>query len=183
VRFVAATNHDLPGLIEARQFRQDLFYRLNVVPIHVPPLRERAQDIALLARHFIEVYSRRENREPLKMSAAVWRWMSAHSWPGNIRELENLCQRAVALTDGDLFDTDVLALTNAPCHSAPPRPANVNGDRHYQLAHASLDRQLLESTLAQEHGNVLRAAKSLRISRTTFYSKAKKLGVRIRTSR
>jgi two-component system, NtrC family, response regulator PilR len=189
IRFIAATNQDLPQMVADRKFRQDLFYRLNVVPIRVPPLRERAEDVALLARYFIEMYSRREGRKPLKMSAAVWRWMDGHTWPGNIRELENLCQRAVALTDGDTFDTDVLALTNA---SAPvsatteptTEPAPIPGSStQYQAAHESLDRELLARVLAEHRGNVLRAAKALHISRTTLYAKARKLGVRLPSSR
>jgi DNA-binding NtrC family response regulator len=166
-----------------------LFYRLNVVPIRVPPLRERAEDIALLARHFIDIYSRREGREPLKISPGVWRWMESHPWPGNIRELENLCQRAVALTDGDTFDTDVLALTSALL-VAPPEVATAPNEAAaalvspgYRTAHASLDRELLEGALEAQNGNVLRAAKALRISRTTLYAKAKKLGVRLPRSK
>jgi two-component system response regulator PilR (NtrC family) len=183
VRFVAATNQELPSLVSERKFRQDLFYRLNVVPIRVPPLRERPGDIALLARHFIDIYSRREQREPLKMSPAVWRWMNAHPWPGNIRELENLCQRAVALTDGDTFDTDVLALTNsfAPTEIVPlPVSTAVDVERLHgtrRNAHAQLDRQLLERALDEQNGNVLRAARALHMSRTTLYAKAKRLGV------
>jgi two-component system response regulator PilR (NtrC family) len=189
VRFIAATNQELPELVANRKFRQDLFYRLNVVPIRVPPLRERTEDVALLARHFIEIYSRREGREPLKVSPAVWRWMDAHPWPGNIRELENLCQRAVALTDGDTFDTDVLVLTSAflptrtTSHSLPANVQGIAVSPAYRNAHASLDRQLLERSLDEQNGNVLRAARALRISRTTLYAKAKKLGVILPRSR
>jgi DNA-binding NtrC family response regulator len=182
IRFIAATNHDLHAMVEARKFREDLFYRLNVVPIRVPPLRERSEDIALLARHFIELYSRKEGREPLKTSNAVWRWMNQHTWPGNIRELENLCQRAVALTDGDTFDTDVLALTTPP-HRQFPReaystlsgtPPDNEPQSEYLAAHASLDYQLLQRALAEHAGNISRAAKSLSISRTTFYARLRK---------
>lgn len=185
VRFIAATNQELPALVADRKFRQDLFYRLNVVPIRVPPLRERAEDIALLARHFIDIYSRREGREPLKVAPSVWRWMEAHAWPGNIRELENLCQRAVALTDGDTFDTDVLALTSAlsPAGaSAPGSPVTGRDSARtdgYRAAHATLDRELLERALDAENGNVLRAARALHISRTTLYAKARRLGVQL----
>lgn len=192
IRFVAATNQDLTQMVAERKFRQDLFYRLNVVPIRVPPLRERAEDVALLARYFIEMYSRREGRAPLKMSPAVWRWMNHYTWPGNIRELENLCQRAVALTDGETFDTDILALTNAFSPTSP-RPDSMaapllsgsisGGSAPYQTAHESLDRELLARVLAEHRGNVLRAARALHISRTTLYAKARKLGVRLPSRR
>ncbi len=192
IRFVAATNQDLTRMVAERKFRQDLFYRLNVVPIRVPPLRERAEDVALLARYFIEMYSRREGRQPLKMSPAVWKWMNDYTWPGNIRELENLCQRAVALTDGDIFDTDILALTNAFAvnsskaeSTAPPVPvdSDSNHSTKYQTAHATLDRELLARVLAEHRGNVVRAAKALQISRTTLYAKARKLDVRLPSRR
>jgi DNA-binding NtrC family response regulator len=185
VRIIAATNQDLPALVASRRFRQDLFYRLNVVPIRVPPLRERTEDIALLARHFIDIYSKREGRDSLKISTEIWRWMDAHPWPGNIRELENLCQRAVALSEGDLFDTDVLALTHSHPSTIPKTavfPANskeTDNLQGYSLARESLDRQLLERALMENKGNVLRAAKALRISRTTLYAKAQKLGVKL----
>lgn len=187
VRFIAATNQDLPALVQAKKFREDLFYRLHVVPIRVPPLRERTEDIALLARHFIELYSRREGREPLKMSAAVWRWMNLHTWPGNIRELENLCQRAVALTDGDTFDTDVLALTSTSIRpilhktTATSEIISTTQDSpagEYLAAHAALDYQLLQRAIVEHAGNVSRAAKALSISRTTFYARARKFGIR-----
>ncbi len=187
VRFIAATNQDLPSLVENRRFRQDLFYRLNVVPIRVPPLRERKEDIPLLARHFMEIYSRREGREPLKISPAIWRWMDSHPWPGNIRELENLCQRAVALTEGDIFDTDVLSLThpqmptNSQTRIYPEHALETDPLRGYSDARESLDRQLLERALQEQKGNVLRAARALRISRTTLYAKARKLGVKLPT--
>ncbi len=186
IRFISATNQDLTQMVAARKFREDLFYRLNVVPIRVPPLRERAEDVALLARYFIEMYSRREGRNPLKMSATVWKWMNSHAWPGNIRELENLCQRAVALTDGDTFDTDVLALTNAfqPLLSSSSLSAqkvfpSTDIDGKYRAAHESLDQELLSRTLAEHRGNVSRAAKALNISRTTLYAKAHRLGVHL----
>jgi DNA-binding NtrC family response regulator len=138
------------------------------------------------------MYSRREGRKPLKMSPAVWKWMNNYPWPGNIRELENLCQRAVALTDGETFDTDVLALTNAfapaanrsDLAAAPIAADSVSTEAaEYQTAHESLDRELLARVLAEHRGNVVRAAKALKISRTTLYSKAKKLGVRLPSRR
>ena len=188
VRFIAATNHDLLGMLETRKFRQDLFYRLNVVPIRVPPLRERTEDIVLLARHFIELYSRREGREPLKISPALWRWISDHLWPGNIRELENLCQRAVAMTDGDMFDIDVLALTGTFAPANQPRlgrtavagplvPLGGSERQDYRTSLDSINQQLLERALTEHGGNVSRAAKALKISRTTLYAKARRLGL------
>ena len=180
VRFVSAANQDLLALVRSKRFREDLFYRLNVVPIPLPPLRERMEDVVALTRHFLAVAARREGREPLKVSPVVWQWLHNHSWPGNIRELENLCQRAVALTDGDTFDTDVLALTSKlPSRADASARLSVElVDRQstdYRAARDVADRQLLERMLVREDGNVSRAAHAMGISRTTFYAKARKL--------
>jgi DNA-binding NtrC family response regulator len=176
VRFIAATNQDLAQCVQERRFRQDLYYRLNVVPIVLPPLREHHEDLPLLVRHFIDLYSRREGRAPLKIAPAVWQWINSYSWPGNVRELENLCQRAVALTDGDTFDTDLLALTGSLTRMPSAVHASGNG---FRAARSDLDRQLLEQALASHAGNVSRAAAALGISRTTFYEKARRLAVPI----
>ncbi|MBI2823767.1 MAG: sigma-54-dependent Fis family transcriptional regulator [Planctomycetia bacterium] len=176
VRFVTATNADLPELVRQRRFREDLFYRLNVVPIFLPPLRDHLEDVPVLVRHFLDLYCRREGRAPLKVSPAVWRWLNSHPWPGNVRELENLCQRAVALTDGDTFDIDVLALTGSL--GEPPLAATAATGPSRQLYRASrdgFDRRLLEQALADCSGNVSRAAEALGVSRTTFYARARRL--------
>ena len=181
VRFIAATNHHLEVLVEARKFREDLYYRLNVLPIHVPPLRDRMEDLAHLTRHFLELYCCSEGREPLKVAPAVWRWMGTYHWPGNVRELENLCQRAVALTDGDTFDTDVLALTGSFAGTPGPAlpPGRDEPPHGYRAARREMDRQLLQQAL-QDHGqNISQAARALGISRTTFYNKVRKLGLEL----
>ncbi len=134
----------------------------------------------MLVRHFLDGYSRREGREALKVAPEVWRWLNAHDWPGNVREVENLCQRAVALADGDTFDTDVLSLTGS---LAPNRRAQLPRDRILAQGASLRDasdqtaRQLLERALCDHGGNVSRAAYALDISRTTFYAKARKLRV------
>jgi transcriptional regulator with PAS, ATPase and Fis domain len=185
VRFVAATNADLSERVQQRRFREDLYYRLNVVPIVLPPLRDRLEDVAMLVRHFLDLYARRENREPLKVAPEVWRWLNTHSWPGNVREVENLCQRAVALAEGDTFDTDVLALTGSLPSTLldSARTAMLPGESALaprgtlRDANDKTARQLLERALTEHYGNVTRAADALEISRTTFYAKARKLRV------
>jgi transcriptional regulator with PAS, ATPase and Fis domain len=195
VRFVAATNTDLSELVQQRRFRDDLFYRLNVVPIVMPPLRDRLEDLSMLVRHFIDAYCQREGREPLKVAPEVWRWLNSHTWPGNVRELENLCQRAVALAEEDTFDIDVLASTGSfrPAASSlsfisssifsrdlpsmPPASKAIAASGPLRDANNRVARQLLEQSLIDHSGNISRAAHALGISRTTFYSKARKLSV------
>jgi DNA-binding NtrC family response regulator len=178
VRFVAATNQDLTTLVKQGRFREDLYYRLNVVPISVPPLRERVEDIALLTLHFLKTYAEREGKSPLKVAPAVWQWLGGHHWPGNIRELENLCQRAVALADGDTFDTDVLMLSDSFTDS--PSDVGVEGAPRLAAQRERAERQMIEQALASHRGVVTRAARALGISRTTLYGKAKKMRIRLR---
>ncbi len=177
-RFIAATNRDLVTQVREERFREDLYYRLNVVPIFVPPLRERAEDIAILCRYFLNTYTEREGKRPLKITPDVWRWLSNHHWPGNVRELENLCQRAVAMAEDDTFDTDVLELSDSFVSTPASRPT---GELALLATHRiRTERKLFEQTLSSHQGIVARAARSLGISRTTFYAKAKKMGIRIR---
>jgi two-component system response regulator AtoC len=186
LRFIAATNADLSELVRERKFREDLFYRLNVVPIVIPPLRDRLEDLSMLVRHFIDTYCQREGREPLKVAPEVWRWLNSHHWPGNVRELENLCQRAVALTEGNTFDVDVLS--HSGLSRQPPSEFTLSGvaasakelsnSKHgLRDARDRTTRQVIEQALVDHFGNVSRAAHALGISRTTFYDKARKLGV------
>lgn len=197
VRFIAATNVDLEQMVRQGDFRQDLYYRLNVVPIRVPPLRQRMEDVALLVRHFVDLYSRREGREPLKVTPAVWRWLGAYHWPGNVRELENFCQRAVALAEGDSFDTDVLALTesfapgsagNAPAPGTPgDSTAPLDGlvaqlhssdaGNDWRDSREQVERRIIETALREQHGNASRAARTLGISRTTLYTRMRRFGL------
>lgn len=182
VRFIAATNRDLTTLVQQGRFREDLYYRLNVVPISVPPLRERSEDITLLTLHFLKTYAEREGKASLRVAPAVWQWLGSHHWPGNIRELENLCQRAVALADGDTFDTDVLMLSDS-FTGIPSEAEEKRGSEAAPRLAAHRDRaerQMIEQALASHRGVVARAARALGISRTTLYGKAKKMGIRLR---
>jgi len=177
-RFIAAVNCNLATRVEEGRFREDLYYRLNVVPIVVPPLRERTEDIALLCRCFLDRYAERDGNAPLKVTPEVWRWLGNYHWPGNVRELENLCQRAVALADGNTFDIDVLDLSDnfAAMPAIKRLPPSLSLASHRDRA----ERELIEQALSAHGGVVTHAARSLGISRTTFYAKAKKNGVRLR---
>jgi len=177
-RFISAANCHLATRVQEGRFREDLYYRLNVVPIVVPPLRERTEDIALLCRYFLDRYAERDGNAPLKVSPEVWRWLGNYRWPGNVRELENLCQRAVALADGNTFDIDVLDLSDN--FAAMPAIERLCSSLSLASHRDRAERELLEQALLAHGGVVAHAAKSLSISRTTFYAKAKKIGVRLR---
>jgi DNA-binding NtrC family response regulator len=131
VRFVAATNRDLEELVADGKFREDLFYRLNVIGIQVPALRERGQDVRLLADYFVEVYGRKLGKKIRAIGPDLAAFLERHSWPGNVRELENLIERAVILADADVLTCAALseglvkpsARRGAP--GAPDRPLSV----------------------------------------------------------
>ena len=184
VRVVAATNKQLKAAVAARQFREDLFFRLSVFPIEIPPLRERGADVETLARHFIDRFSRDVKKRPLILSPAALEELRAYRWPGNVRELQNCIERAVILTDGDTIHPRHLSLTfrDGPANETAIDPwAGV--DLSGSLADASrrilaeVERRKLIAALAEAGGNRPRAADLLQVSYKTLVQKMKDLGV------
>jgi formate hydrogenlyase transcriptional activator len=168
VRLVAATNRDLAGMVAARTFRSDLYYRLRVFPLLMPPLRERQQDIPALVRYFVEKYARRMNRAVETIPAETLDLLMRYPWPGNIRELENLIERAVIVSPGPILRVPVSELK--PPSEAPPGNLTLRAAERDHILRA------LEATnwvLAGPRG----AATRLGMKRTTLQSKMRKLGV------
>ena len=168
VRLVAATNRDLEQMMEHREFRSDLYYRLNVFPIRIPPLRERPEDILLLVRYFTQKYGRRMQKQIESIPAAALRKLSSWHWPGNIRELENFIERSVILTHGTALQAPIAELGNNG------RSAPVAGTRE---AH---ERDEIVRNLTVTSGRVGGrdgAAARMGIKRTTLISRMKKLGI------
>ena len=172
VRLIAATNRDLPAAVAAGIFRQDLFYRLNVFPIAVPPLRERADDIPLLVEYFVGRYAKGTGKNIRRIGKDTLEQLRAYSWPGNIRELQNVVERAVILSDSDTFVVDESWLKREPSDS--PRP-------HEGLsALADREVEMIEAALAESHGRISGpsgAAAKLGIPRQTLESKIRRLGI------
>jgi formate hydrogenlyase transcriptional activator len=170
-RLVAATNVSLPEMVEAKRFRADLYYRLNVFPIHVPPLRERREDIPLLIRHFARQYAARMGRRITSISASAMEALVTYSWPGNIRELQNLIERAVIRSTGDRLDVPVTELDEGI--GAPDiRPAHRTLEEASR-AHILSVLQETRWTLSGPRG----AAQRLGINRSTLQFRMKKLGI------
>ncbi|HVB34095.1 MAG TPA: sigma-54 dependent transcriptional regulator [Patescibacteria group bacterium] len=169
IRVVAATNRDLGREVEKGRFRQDLFYRLNVVPIRVPPLRERKSDIPLIANHFLERWSRDERPTPVFSEDAMAR-LVAYDWPGNVRELENAVSRAAELNSGSL-----LSVGDLPTNLQSPAPARLPLDDE-QITLAELERRAIFRALAKTRGDKMAAARLLGIGKTTLYRKLKQYG-------
>ncbi|TAJ11068.1 MAG: sigma-54-dependent Fis family transcriptional regulator [Nitrospirae bacterium] len=167
VRVISATNKDLQGLIKARTFREDLYYRLAVLPLALPPLRERREDIPLLIRHFIEAASKR-HRKPLRdVTADAMRALVDAPWPGNIRELEHLIERAVVTTSGPQVTQAHLFGSN-PSRTAP---AETDLRTVARTAAQQAERTRIEEALRQASGNRSHAARLLKVSRANLYNK------------
>jgi len=191
VRLIAATNRDLKALIAEGKFREDLFYRLAVVPIALPPLRERREDIPLLVRHFIEKYDRRLGKKVEGIEEEALHLLMGYAWPGNIRELENLMERSVLFADGPRIEASALpdslrekgAALPVPIAAVGPlgaiaAPSGASMKEIVRQAQAELERELITRALEETGGNVTRAAKRLQISRKSLQVKMKELGLR-----
>jgi two-component system response regulator AtoC len=180
VRTVAATNRDLKAMVAEGRFRQDLYYRLNVIPIHLPPLRERAGDIPLLVEHFLARFNERLGREIVEVTDDARASMAAWHWPGNIRELENLMERAVLLAEGDTIDVgDLHGLADASRPRDEPADLEEMDLKAYVRVHtAKLERARILQALESVDFNVTRAARVLGISRKSLQTKMKDYGLR-----
>ena len=178
VRIVAATHRDLQAEVVARTFREDLFYRLNVIPVHLPPLRDRPVDILPLARHFLAL-AVSAGSAARTLSAGAERRLLGHAWPGNVRELKNAMERVQALARGALVTEDDLAFLDAS--AAAPAQAVAFNDALLDLplpeAVERLERAAIERALAASSGNRAEAARRLGISRQSLYTKLAAYGL------
>jgi DNA-binding NtrC family response regulator len=180
VRVVAATHRDLAQDVAAGRFREDLFYRLNVIVLAIPPLRERAEDIPLLVEHFVARVCERVRRSRPTITDAALEWLVAQRWQGNIRELENSVERAVVLASADVLDV-VDFQPQAQSTSSSPAPALPGAsDGGYPLARLSLEeleKMHIQKILELSGGQKARAASILGINRTTLWKKLRQYGV------
>jgi len=179
VRIVAAANNDLLEGIALGRFREDLYYRLNVAPIHMPPLRQRREDIPALAAHFVDKVCRAEALPPKAIVPEAMEWLCQRSWPGNVRQLENAVEMAVALSGERLFLTPADFPQPAPAPSrwvAPPLCVSVPDDGlDYESTVAGIERSILDQALRKTGGNKQAAADMLRLKRTTLSAKVRSL--------
>ena len=165
VRLLAATNADVHAEVAAGRFRQDLLFRLNTIEIQLPPLRERREDIPLLAAHFLRAYAQRYRKQLRGFDAAAQQALSAHAWPGNVRELDHAVERAVLLAQGDQVRPSDLGLRAAGPGSAV---------RIEEMSLEDVERYLVQRTVARFDGNVSQAAKALGLSRSGLYRRMQK---------
>ena len=202
VRIIAATNKPLEEAVAARQFREDLFYRLNVVRLHIPPLRERREDVRLLVNYFLKKFAREAETTPKSISSGVIKALEAYHWPGNVRELENVVRRALVVAKGDAILLSDLSpeiagqnapQTAAPASSIPTVPGSDAGAtdvtslarKLFQWARKdpklklipAVERELVLQALKETSGNQVQAAKLLGITRATLRKRIEKFGI------
>jgi len=180
LRFVAATNHNLTKEIEEKRFREDLFYRLNVIRFELPPLKDRKQDIPLLSFHFLKKYARINQKDIGNISPAAMQALLAHDYKGNVREMENIIERGVIFCRGDSLEPDDLSIESAQDHLAPimaPKMADLSfkeaKDDMIQLFH----KHYIEALLRKSGGNISRAAEMAGIQRQYLHRLMKEAGV------
>jgi DNA-binding NtrC family response regulator len=176
VRLIAATNEDLRHLIEIGRFREDLYYRLNVISVSIPPLRARMEDIPLLVEHFLEKFNTENRKSVTRVSAEVMDRFFSYPWPGNVRELENVVERGVVLARGDEIGLDLLPSDLSQRVVLPDAASLPEGVRFYEAV-GRFERQLIEGALRRTGGVQKHAAELLGLKPTTLNEKIKRLGI------
>ncbi len=176
-RIVAATNRDLREAVRLGTFREDLYYRLNVIPIHLPPLRERGEDILLLARNFLDLYSRRLGRPAKRLADEAHSAFLGYAWPGNIRELKNIIERLVILCPVPVITPDMLP-PEMSRRTLPPENSRMSGENFDLETHLNhIERQLVQAALERAQGRKCQAADFLGISRHALKRRLLRLGL------
>jgi DNA-binding NtrC family response regulator len=168
IRLICATNRSLQLLVQQKAFREDLLYRINTVEIHIPPLRERVEDIPLLVDHFLGIYTRKYGKVPLKVGARTLAKLQHYHWPGNVRELQHAVERAVVLVDSTVLQPGDFLLAAAD---------NAQGASGRNLKLYEVERDAVIKVLAKHHGNITQAAKELGLTRAALYRRIEKHGL------
>ena len=175
VRVVSATNQELAELVAAGEFREDLFYRLNLITIRLPPLRERRSDIPLLARHIVATVAAGYGLGEVTLTSQALEWLAAQPWPGNIRQLKQTLERTLLLVDkAQLSQADFIAAGQLDEAGAVGGNARLGVDG---MTLEQVERHMIEQALAQHTGNISRVAKALGLSRTALYRRLERHGL------
>jgi two-component system response regulator HydG len=168
VRLICATNSDLYETVSNNLFRQDLLYRINTVEIHLPPLRERGDDIELLSSHFLKIYSKKYRKSLRGITSAALKKLMHYAWPGNVRELQHAIERAVIMTETPSLEPEDFILS-------PPR--KKSGDLEFETYNLDdIEKQVIEKVMKQNQGNISQAAQELGLTRTSLYRRIEKYG-------
>ena len=176
-RVLAATNKDLQAEIRGGAFREDLYFRLNVIPIFVPPLRERQEDIPLLAEHFMAEFSREYGRRAKAFDAGAIAVLQCYGWPGNVRELRNVIERLMIMAPGDSITGVDVTFLQQNAVGRPEPPEQVAGRQKLHEARDQFERDLILRTLAEQQGNMSKTAEVLGVERSNLYRKMRAFGI------
>ncbi len=166
IRLICATNMPLKEMVDKNEFRQDLYFRINTVEIHIPPLRERLEDIPLIAIHFLNTYTRKYNKMDMKISDDAFKKLKKYNWPGNIRELQHIIERSVIMSNGNVLNASDFVLNISESSSMSQNNLNLE----------EVEKSTIERALKKHNFNVSAAAKELGLGRTTMYRKMTKYG-------
>ncbi len=172
-RTTCATNVDIAKAIEEGRFREDLYYRIGVINIKLPPLRERGDDILLIAENFLRLYCKENKKKAVRFSSAATAFLKRHNWPGNVRELKNRVQRAVIMCDGTSIGPLDLGCDVEP--AAMPIPSSDG--LSLKMARERMEREMIQQAIERQQGNIMKAAEELGVSRPTLYDLMKKLSI------
>jgi len=181
VRVISASNRDLAKMVEEGSFRQDLYYRLVVFPINLPPLRDRREDIPLLVEHFLEKHARDAGKRVTGVEAQAMDAMATHGWPGNVRELENVIHRTLLVSSGLELTLDDLPAgigQDQPSAALGSQPAADSGSTGATLNLEELERETIVRAMENNKGNLSDVARQLGIGRSTLYRKLEQYGLR-----
>jgi len=174
IRLVSATNAPLHALVARGDFRQDLMYRLNTVELTLPPLRERGEDVWLLARHFAQVYAARNQRPAPEFAPAALRKLRQHAWPGNVRELQHAVERAVILGSGPVLGPEDFQFRAPEPAANPAAEPLASAEPEQPLPLLEVERNTIRRAIERHHGNLTKAAKELGLTRTALYRRLDK---------
>ncbi|MFN3396104.1 MAG: sigma-54-dependent transcriptional regulator [Thermodesulfovibrionales bacterium] len=180
IRIIAATNKDLLSLVKEGSFREDLFYRLNVFPIYMPPLRERKEDIPALTDHFLKKYNKESAKNVTSISAEAMKKLFLYDWPGNIRELENVIHRALILSRGDTLRSEDIIISGMEDIKIPKNLRELKETKKRLKARSieGIERSFILDALSRNNWNISRAAEEVGMQRTNFHSLMRKYGIR-----
>ncbi len=177
IRLICATNMPIYKMVEAKEFRQDLLYRINTVEIQIPPLRERKEDIPLLAEHFLHSYKSKYKKDRLRISSLALKKLENYQWPGNVRELQHTIERAIILSDGDILEPSDFFIAERQgsfTSSAGGKDTGVQLD-NFNLD--EIEKTIIQKVISKNEGNITKAAKELGLTRTSLYRRMEKYGL------
>jgi len=166
VRLICATNNNIHDMVAQDRFRQDLLYRINTVEIHLPPLRDRTGDIAILAEHFLKIYAKKYNKKITKISPHANKKLAMYTWPGNVRELQHAIERALIMCETSTLEAEDFLLTQSGKKQTDVEIDTYNLD--------DIERQIITKVLKQSQGNITKAAQDLGLTRTSLYRRMEK---------